>query len=54
MKSSKRVTITLEADVIRAIANEMRRIPPRDSQTDQFVANVVHWFEHIIENPTDG
>lgn len=44
------ITVTIRVDVLQAVAEQMRRIPPRDHETDQFVADIVHWFETISEN----
>lgn len=54
MNSQNRKTITVTDHWLETVAAQMRRIPPRDHETDTFIASVVHWFENLAAGNLDG
>lgn len=52
-RNNHKIDITIDSDTLMAIAQEMRRIPPRDHETDNFIAATVHWFEGLAR-PQNG
>ena len=49
MNSPKKITITVSAEWLRAIANQLRRLTPHNHETDEWVADNVHWLENKAE-----
>jgi len=54
MNSPKKITITVTDHLLLTVAAQMRRIPPHNNETDNFIADVVHWFEHLANENNHG
>ena len=46
----KQITVTMSTRTLRALSDVMRRIPPQDPTTDQFITEMVDWLDEVRQH----
>jgi hypothetical protein len=49
MTSSKKIDITVSSGWCRTVAAQLRRCTPATHETDEWIAETVHWLELLAE-----